>query len=236
VTAQRLHLHRLVPMAVVLALLATLLPTPTPALADGGAEGRFVAQLNQARQSAGLPALPVAGDLTAVARRHSERMASQGNLHHNPNLGSDVSGWQKVGENVGHGPSVDAIHRALMDSPGHRANILGGDWTEVGVGVVARDGALWVTQVFRLPSGSAAAPSPAPDPEPPAATEPAPAEAAAPDPEPAPQPAPPPEPEPEPRVTPPGPRHEVAAPPLPLDRTRLKLARMDATEAALAAD
>jgi hypothetical protein len=233
VTAQRLHLHRLVPVAVVLALLATLLPTPAPALADAGAEGEFIAQLNQARQSAGLPSVRVSGDLTAVARRHSERMASQGSLHHNPNLGSDVSGWQKVGENVGHGPSVGSIHSALMNSPSHRANILGGDWTEVGVGVVARDGALWVTQVFRLPSGSAPAPSPAPEPEP--AAEPAP-EPAAEAPAPKPEPAPEPEPEPEPRVTPPGPRHEVTAPPLPLDRTRLKLARMDAAEAALATD
>jgi hypothetical protein len=240
VTAHPMHLHRLVPVAIVLALLATLLPTPAPALADAGAEGQFIAQLNQARQSSGLPALRVSGDLTAVARRHSERMASQGNLHHNPNLGGDVSGWQKVGENVGHGPSVGSIHSAFMNSASHRANILGGDWTEVGVGVVARDGALWVTQVFRLPSGGAAAPSPAPAPEPAPAAEPAPAEAPAGTPEaeptPAPEPAPEPEPEPEPRVTPPGPRHEVAAPPLPLDRTRLKLARLDAAEAALAAD
>jgi hypothetical protein len=246
VTAQRLRMHHLAPLALVLALLVTLLPSPAPAHAgvDGGAEGQFVARVNEARASAGLPALQVAGDLTAVARRHSERMASQQSLHHNPNLGSDVSGWQKVGENVGRGPSVGAIHDAFMASASHRANILGGDWTEVGVGVVVRDGELWVTQVFRLPAGSA----PEPEPEPAAA---APAASAGEDadgaaradeapssadgaPEPAAEPAP--APEPEPRVTPPGPRHEVTAPPLPLDRTRLKLARLEAAEAPLSAD
>ena len=240
------RLCRLAPLAVVLALLVTLMPTPVPAHAsvDGGAEAQFVAQLNQARQAAGLPTVKVAGDLTAVARSHSERMAGQSNLHHNPNLGSDVSGWQKVGENVGRGPSVGAIHTAFMDSPGHRANILGGDWVEVGVGVVVRDGQLWVTEVFRLPTSSAPAPSPEPEPTTSASAPAAEAEAggapvqngsaAADAPEPAASPEP--EPEPAPRVTPPGPRHEVSAPPLPLDRTRLTLARLEAAEAAVAHD
>jgi hypothetical protein len=238
---------RLAPLAVVLALLVTLMPTPVPAHAsvDGGAEAQFVAQLNQARQAAGLPTVRVAGDLTAVARRHSERMAGQSNLHHNPNLGSDVSGWQKVGENVGRGPSVGAIHTAFMDSPGHRANILGGDWVEVGVGVVVRDGQLWVTEVFRLPASSAPAPSPEPEPTTSASAPASEAESgdapaqdrpAADAPEPTASPEPEPEPEPAPRVTPPGPRHEVSAPPLPLDRTRLTLARLEAAETAVASD
>lgn len=145
-------------------LLAGLLaPTGTAhAAIDGGAESQFVAALNQARAAQGLPALSVAGDLTSVARSHSSRMADGNNLHHNPNLGSHVSGWQKVGENVGKGPSVNSIHSAFMNSPSHRANILGADWTQVGVGVDVRGGTVWVTQVFRQPAG---APAPAPEPE-----------------------------------------------------------------------
>lgn len=199
----------LVTLALLLSVLLTVL-VPATARADAGAEGAFVAAVNAERAAAGLPALSVAGDLVAVARAHSARMADSGNLHHNPNLGSDVSGWQRVGENVGKGPDVGAIHEAFMASPGHRTNILDGTWTEVGIGVVVRDGRVWVTQVFRQPMAAAApaaAPAPAPEPEPEPAPEPAPA-APAPAAEQAPAPAddapaekPAPEPDPEPVAT-----------------------------------
>ena len=155
------------PAAALVVLLVSLLaglvtPVTAHAAVDGSAERQFVAAINQERAARGLPALQVASDLTAVARRHSARMASSGNLHHNPNLGSDVGNWQKVGENVGVGPSVSAIHRAFMDSASHRANILGSDWVQVGVGVEVRGDTIWVTEVFRLPMGSS---QPAPKPE-----------------------------------------------------------------------
>jgi hypothetical protein len=38
-----------------------------------------------------------------------------------------------------------------MRSPGHRANILDRDYSEVGVGAVVRNGRLWVAEVFRQP-------------------------------------------------------------------------------------
>jgi hypothetical protein len=240
--------HR--PLAWVTVLIATLLvtlaPSPEAARADSSLEAEFVAAVNRERASAGLPALSVAGDLTAVARRHSVRMADQNNLHHNPNLGSDVSGWQKVGENVGRGPSVSSIHSAFMSSPGHKRNILDGDWTQVGIGVEVRGSTIWVTEVFRLPAGSAPKAEPTPEPAP-AKTTPAPAAsttstssapetsaepgsssstAGAPAPEPAAaaaaaaEPAPAPEPEP----------YEIADTPLPLDRMVVTLARLEATE------
>lgn len=167
--------------AALLALLATLL-VPSVALADAGAEAAFVAHINRERAAHGLPAVSVAGDLTSVARQWSAQMAGSETLAHNPDLTSQVSGWQKVGENVGKGPEdVDAIHAAFMASPGHRQNILDGAWTEVGVGVQVRDGRIWVTEVFRQPE---AAPAPAPAPEP--AAEPPPAPGPAPEPSPAP--------------------------------------------------
>ena len=135
-----------------------------PALLFGGAAlsqahaagdphaGSFVAKTNAERTSRGLRAMVVKSDLAAVAARHSARMAAKNSLHHNPNLGSEVSGWQVVGENVGNGGSVDSIHRALMNSPAHRANILATDYTEVGMATVTDSrGVIWVTQVFRLP-------------------------------------------------------------------------------------
>lgn len=159
------------PAAALVVLLVSLLaglmtPVTAHAAVDSSAESQFVAAVNQERAARGLPALQVASDLTSVARSHSARMAGSDNLHHNPNLGSDVSNWQKVGENVGVGPSVSSIHGAFMNSPSHRANILGSDWVQVGVGVEVRGDSIWVTQVFRLPMGSSQpAPEPAPEPE-----------------------------------------------------------------------
>jgi uncharacterized protein YkwD len=239
------------PAAVVLlALIAVLLaPAPIAAHADAGLESEFVAALNSARASQGLPALAMAGDLTSVARAHSRVMADADHLHHNPALGSAVSGWRKIGENVGRGPSVASVHGALMNSPGHRRNILDPDWTELGMGVVVENGQLWVTQVFRTPANAAPAPAPAPEPEPEPRAErspeprqngpssgPAPntggadgggapgpsAATAHPRPDDTDRPAAEPEPEPEP--------HPVASPPLALDRMTLLLVRQTAGE------
>lgn len=165
------------PAAALVVLLVSLLaglmtPVTAHAAVDSGAESQFVAAVNQERAARGLPALQVASDLTSVARSHSARMAGGDNLHHNPNLGSAVSNWQKVGENVGVGPSVSSIHSAFMNSPSHRANILGADWVQVGIGVEVRGDSIWVTQVFRLPMG-ASQPAPAPEPEPESTPEPA---------------------------------------------------------------
>ena len=160
-------------LAIVVALLVTMLVPATARAADAGAEQAFVAAVNRERAAAGLPALAVADDLVAVARRQAVRMADAAELHHNSNLTGEVAGWQKVGENVGRGPSVEAVQDAFMASPSHRANVLESDWTEIGLGVEVRDGRLWVVEVFRLP---AAAPEPSPEAPPapaPAAPEPA---------------------------------------------------------------
>lgn len=130
-------------------------------------EAAFVARIAAERAAAGRSPLSVADDLVAVARRHSATMAAEDRLYHNPALGTQVVNWLKVGENVGTGGTVDNIHAALMASPTHRDEILGASFTQVGVGVATADGALWVTQVFRLPEGAAApAPLPAPAPAP----------------------------------------------------------------------
>ncbi len=118
---------------------------------DSNAAG-FVSKINSERRARGLHPYVVAGDLVEVARRHTRRMVEQQRLYHNPNLGRDVSNWQVVGENVGDGNTVDSLHRAFMNSPAHKANIVASDYTQVGVATITDDnGVLWVTQVFRLP-------------------------------------------------------------------------------------
>lgn len=133
----------------------------TAATAGDSHASAFVSKTNSARQSRGLRPYVVKSDLNAVAARHSARMASKNSLYHNPSLGSEVSGWQVVGENVGMGGSVDSIHQAFMDSTSHRDNILSRTFTEIGIGTVTDDrGVIWVTQVFRLPQRTATVAAP----------------------------------------------------------------------------
>lgn len=116
-------------------------------------EHGFHQLVNHARGQAGLAGLTRDTAADAVARSWSGRMAQSGSLAHNPSLASDVdrmvtTQWTRLGENVGVGWDVPGLHAAFMNSPGHRANVLG-DFNRVGIGVVRNpDGRLWVTFVF----------------------------------------------------------------------------------------
>ena len=138
------------------------LPTLTafwlPARGDPGsaAESTFISSTNHERAQRGASPLHVAGDLVAVARRHTEVMAAQARLYHNPNVGSEVQGWQLLGENVGTGPNAAPVEQAFMASPEHRANIVNPSFTEIGVSVVWTGNRVWVTELFREPFGVSA--------------------------------------------------------------------------------
>ena len=82
-------------------------------------------------------------------------MAARHSYYHNPNLGSEVTGWSALAENVGKGSDAASLHQAFMGSSGHRANILSTTYTEVGVGTATDSGGtLYVVQIFRRPSGT----------------------------------------------------------------------------------
>ncbi len=58
--------------------------------------------------------------------------------------------YRTAGENLALAPTLSLAHTGLMNSPGHRANILHPDFGRVGIGIV--DGGLrglMVTQNFR---------------------------------------------------------------------------------------
>lgn len=136
-----------------------VLPPPDEVVSsapDAQAERRLVELINRERAQAGLPGLAVQLDMQAVADRWSGMMVDRGSrcelasLRHNPDYAREMpDGWSLLAENVACGMTVDPIHQSLMASPGHRANILDGAFTHIGVGVaIAADGAMWVTQDF----------------------------------------------------------------------------------------
>jgi uncharacterized protein YkwD len=88
--------------------------------------------------------------LNRLAKRQSRRMASQNRLHHNPNLAYEARNipWSILGENVGVGNTVESLHRAFMNSSGHRRNVLNGRYRRIGVGVVHAQGRTWITYLF----------------------------------------------------------------------------------------
>jgi uncharacterized protein YkwD len=126
-------------------------PAPKPAQSGSGSEvAQLVSMVNNYRAANGLPALATASDATAKAQQHSNDMAAQGRIYHSSSMSSGIkSGWSALGENVGMGGSVSQVESMFEGSGPHRANLLNGDFTQIGVGVAhGSDGQLYVTEFF----------------------------------------------------------------------------------------
>jgi hypothetical protein len=140
-------MHRWFAAAIVAA--ATLALLPGTAVADNGAdEAAFVAKINDLRLSKGLHSLTVDPVLVAKARGWAQTMANKGDIWHS-NLPDGVTeNWQRLGENVGMGGSVNALHDAFVGSPHHYENLIDPGFRYVGVGVVNANGTIFVSEVF----------------------------------------------------------------------------------------
>jgi uncharacterized protein YkwD len=105
--------------------------------------------VNGSRQDQG--ASPLGWDETAAAKAQAwaDHMAATNTLSHSTLSAGMGGGWTYLGENVGVGNSIDEVHRALMNSSSHRATILSGRYSSVGIGVAERNGKLFVAQVFK---------------------------------------------------------------------------------------
>ena len=116
--------------------------------------------VNRDRAKEKLPPLAWRDDLAAIARAHSADMAAHAFFaHESPRTGRVGDRLDKAkipkrgaGENLAYQPTVEAGQQALMRSPGHRKNILGTQFSQLGIGIV-RDGKGWllITQVFLTP-------------------------------------------------------------------------------------
>src|SRR5690606_12800567 len=87
--------------------------------------------------------------MSAVSESWANQMAANGAMTHNPNFSTQIPlGWSKAGENVARGyPTPAEVHAAWMDSPGHRANILG-DYTHIGISFINVNGSTWAVENF----------------------------------------------------------------------------------------
>jgi Cysteine-rich secretory protein family len=169
--------------SVAIGALVTSIAVATPAFAS--ASGDLATATNNARAAAGLPALQLDSQLSAVAQAWAEKLAASNVLSHNAALRSQVSNWTYLGENVGMAADVASVQTAFMDSPEHRDNILNSHYTQMGVGAATSTypscgcQVLWVVVDFRRPATSSVAAAAKPAAAKPAAAKPASTTAAA---------------------------------------------------------
>lgn len=121
-------------------------------------EARMLEMVNAERAEFKLKPLQPDPELAEVARAHSRDMFAQGYFSHvSPDQRSPFDRMRAArvrflvaGENLALAPTLPKAHQGLMNSPGHRANILRPQFGRLGIGVLdgGRHG-LMVTQEFR---------------------------------------------------------------------------------------
>jgi hypothetical protein len=134
--------------ALILAIGVSLFPGAAAKADTVSDEAAFVAKINSLRAGQGLPALQVNSNLVAKARAWSAEMAAAGRIWHSTLSDGVTEDWNKLGENVGMGGSVDGLHTAFVDSPGHYKNLVDPAFGHVGIGIVMSGKTIFVTQVF----------------------------------------------------------------------------------------
>jgi uncharacterized protein YkwD len=143
-----------IPVFVILLVFGTIAGFSQTGLSQD--ELRLLTLVNQEREKAGLSKLQWDSHLAESARLHTQKMVEHQNLSHQlsgePPLGERAGAtglrFNAVAENVALAPTIDEIHKGLMNSPPHRANILSPKYNSIGFGITLSQGELYVTQNF----------------------------------------------------------------------------------------
>jgi|SRR3989344_5119973 len=152
----------------------SLTSTPKPLTVSAQIENRLIVLTNTERTKNNLPPFQATAALTSLAREHSQDMATNNYFSHTDLTGGSPSdratkagisnkelpdGSFEIGvaENIGLITGANLTAEAVaqmqianwMNSPGHRANILNPQYTEIGIGTALRDTSYYSTQNFR---------------------------------------------------------------------------------------
>ncbi|MFZ5944940.1 MAG: CAP domain-containing protein [Bacillota bacterium] len=121
-------------------------PAPAPAPVSGiSADEKLMLDLvNKERAANGLQPLQIDMQLVKLARMKSQDMITNNYFSHtSPTYGSPFDmmkangvTYRTAGENLAGAPSVSTAHTNLMNSEGHRKNILSSNFTHVGIGII----------------------------------------------------------------------------------------------------
>ncbi len=124
---------------------------------DEGIEKEMVIRVNIERSKRNVPPLIWDNSITLVAREKSKDMFVRKYFsHYDPdgkNVGDRMDGnhvsYTLVGENLAYAPDIESAHEGLMNSEGHRKNILEPRYHRIGIGII--DGGIYgkmFTQIF----------------------------------------------------------------------------------------
>ena len=137
---------------------SNIVTNPSPVIPSSSSnEKNALNLLNKDRAANGLPPLKLNNSLVSLAENYADDMISRNYFsHYNPEGQSPFDRMKNAGirysyagENIAINSSVDAAEKAFMNSPGHRANILSSNYTEVGIGVkLSPRGSVYVVQEF----------------------------------------------------------------------------------------
>lgn len=106
-------------------------------------------QVNANRANAAAPALLASPHAMDKAQAWAEELARRGVLEHSSLADGMPGGWVRLAENVGRGPSIEAVQGQFLLSPSHRANMLDAGYQWLGTGhAVGADGLIYVVEVF----------------------------------------------------------------------------------------
>jgi len=116
---------------------------------DEQAEQKMFDLVNSERVKVGLKPLLWDAKIRDVARAHSRDMFERRYFSHISPEGKDAGdrlteakvGFFVAGENLAYAPDVIRAHEGLMNSPGHRANILNPQFGKIGIGLI--DGGIY---------------------------------------------------------------------------------------------
>ncbi|MBE5846185.1 MAG: hypothetical protein E7300_00730 [Lachnospiraceae bacterium] len=127
----------------------------TPEDISGQSAEDMIKLINKERSGAGLNALSLNKALCGAAYVRAKEMSDHKYFEHSRPDGSSVFGlvydamgtrYCYAGENIAMGQtSVEQVHDSWMHSPGHRANIMSGNFTAIGI---ARYGNYWVQMFY----------------------------------------------------------------------------------------
>ena len=121
-------------------------------------EMEMLEMVNQERIKKGLKPLKADPEMTKVARAHSRDMFVRGYFAHISPEGVNPFDRMKkanihfltAGENLALAETLKTAHTNLMNSPGHRANILNPSFGRLGIGILdGGDHGLMISQEFR---------------------------------------------------------------------------------------
>jgi uncharacterized protein YkwD len=118
----------------------------------------MLVMVNEERSKEGLKPVKADPEMAEVARKHSKDMFARGYFSHVTPDGKDPFDRMRAdgvkfltaGENLALAQTLSIAHKGLMNSPGHRANILKPTFGRLGIGVL--DGGIYglmITQNFR---------------------------------------------------------------------------------------